>query len=258
MVFGGQHLDVPVDVAVEIELVIRVEGERGWVHLRHDLVSNEDKHFLATLPVLGPGDSVRLRYRMYPGEPLSNLNSRMFADLLGAEGPRLEFEKAELRFLPRSDDRLGSGIEVLEEVVERQVAPPQVQFTLAPAEATLASCASAHDSAGVLARDCSPGEVMLGPRFYAPLGSRLEVAYHLEGLKGVTHLFSAVGSQSPPLVLERSPVESLEEGDTLDLLLSLEVGAALNELVLALMIEESSPPGSSFRVLDTTVTMVLP
>jgi len=67
-----------------------------------------------------------------------------------------------------------------------------------------------------------------------------------------------VGSQGPPMVLAQSPVETLEEGETLDITLSFEVTAVLNEIVVGLALEEGSPKDSSFRVLDTSVTMVLP
>jgi len=258
MVFSGQHLDVPAGSVVEVEIALRVEGEGGWVHLRHDLVSSEDKHYLAALPVVGPGDSLRLRYRMHPGEPLSNLNCRMFADLLGGEGLRLEFEVAELRFLPRSDDDLGTGIEILEDRVESQVAPPPVRMTLEPSAAALAACATVGDGSGIVATECPSGEVSSGPRFYAPLGARLEIVHRLEGIQGTTRVFSAVSSQSPPFALAQSAVQSLEVGESLDITLSFEVTAALNELVVSLAIDESSPAGSSFRVRETTVTMMLP
>ena len=60
------------------------------------------------------------------------------------------------------------------------------------------------------------------------------------------------------MVLAQSSVQTLEEGQTRDVTLSLEVAAVLNELVVALALEEGSQESSSFRVLDTTVTMVLP
>jgi hypothetical protein len=60
------------------------------------------------------------------------------------------------------------------------------------------------------------------------------------------------------MVLAQSSVQTLEEGQTRDVTLSLEVAAVLNELVVALALEEGSQERSSFRVLDTTVTMVLP
>ena len=60
------------------------------------------------------------------------------------------------------------------------------------------------------------------------------------------------------MALAQSAVQSLEAGESLDITLSFEVTAALNELVVSLAIDESSPAGSSFRVRETTVTMVLP
>ena len=50
----------------------------------------------------------------------------------------------------------------------------------------------------------------------------------------------------------------MEEGQTLDVTVSVEVSAVLNELVVALALEEDSPEDASFRVLGTTVKMNLP
>jgi len=258
IVFSGQYLDVPTGSVVEVDLLLRVEGERGWIHLRHDLVSREDKHYLANLPVMGPGDSVRLRYRLHPGRSLSDLNCRLFADLLDGEGMRLEFEIAELRVLPGSGDDLGTGVEILEESVQRRVAPPKVRSLLKPSAATLAACAAATDGAGILATGCSPGEVLIGPGFYAPRGTRIEVVHRLEGLQGTVRLRSVVGSQSPSWILSEGPVRSLGEGESLELVLSLEVTAALNELAVSLVIDEGSTGSASFRVRETVVTMELP
>ena len=96
------------------------------------------------------------------------------------------------------------------------------------------------------------------PRFYAPLGARLEIVHRLEGIRGTSRVFSAVGSQGPPLVLGQSSVRALAAGQSLELTLSVEVTAVLNQLVVALGLEEGSPESSSFRLRDTTVTMELP
>ena len=109
-----------------------------------------------------------------------------------------------------------------------------------------------------MAQECPPGQVVVGPRFYAPLGARLEVVHRLEGIKGNSRLFSTVASEIPPIPLAQSAVQSLEEGETLDVTLSFEVTAVLDELVVGLAIEEGSVASFSFRVRDTLVTMVLP
>ena len=110
----------------------------------------------------------------------------------------------------------------------------------------------------ILAEHCPAGQVALGPRFYAPLGARLEIIHRVEGLEGASRLFSAVGSQGPPMVLAQSPVQTLEAGETMEIVLSLEVEAVLNELIVGLAVAEGSSPSTSFRLLDTTVTMILP
>ena len=257
-IFDGQYLDVPDAMLVEVEIEGEVVGERGWLHLRHDLVSREDKHYLARLPVMGPGDRFHLRYRLHPGGPLSGLICRASADLLDTDRLDLRFDVAELRVLPEEGESLGVGVEVLEESVERHVEPQPLHLAFDPASIARAPCATLTSGNQVLAEKCPGGQVLLGPRFYAPLGTRLEVVHRLEGLEGSSRVFSAVGSQGPPMVLARSPVQTLEAGETLEVVLSVEVEAVLNELVVGLAVEEGSPPTSSFRVLDTAVTMTLP
>jgi hypothetical protein len=170
----------------------------------------------------------------------------------------LRFDVAELRVLPEEGDSLGVGVEILEESVERRADPQPLHLTLETTDMVLAPCATLLDGDRVLADKCPGGQVLLGPRFYAPLGARLEVVHRLEGLEGSSRVLSVVGSQGPPLVLARSPVQTLEAGETLDVVLSVEVEAVLNELVVGLALEEGSPPTSSFRVLETVVTMALP
>jgi hypothetical protein len=257
-IFDGQYLDVPDSMVVEVEIEGEVIGQQGWLHVRHDLVSREDKHYLARLPVMGPGDRFRLRYRLHPGGPLSGLICRASADLLDTDRLDLELEVAELRILPEEAEALGVGVEVLEESVDRRAPPPPLHLRFEPSGLTLAPCAGLVAGSQVLATECPAGQVVVGPRFYAPLGTRLEVVHRLKGTKGTSRLFSAVGSQGPPMVLAQSSVQTLEEGQTRDVTLSLEVAAVLNELVVALALEEGSQERSSFRVLDTTVTMVLP
>lgn len=257
-IFDGQYLDVPDSMVVEVEIEGEVIGQQGWLHVRHDLVSREDKHYLARLPVMGPGDRFRLRYRLHPGGPLSGLICRASADLLDTDRLDLELEVAELRILPEEGEALGVGVEVLEESVDRRAPPPRLHLRFEPSGLTLAPCAVLVAGSQVLATECPAGQVVVGPRFYAPLGTRLEVVHRLKGTKGTSRLFSAVGSQGPPMVLAQSSVQTLEEGQTRDVTLSLEVTAVLNELVVALALEEGSQERSSFRVLDTTVTMVLP
>ena len=257
-IFDGQYLDVPDAMVVEVEIEGKVVGQQGWLHLRHDLVSREDKHYLARLPVMGPGDRFRLHYRLHPGGPLSGLICRGSADLLDTDRLDLELDVAELRIVPEEGETLGIGVEVLEESVDRRLDPQPLHLRSDPADAALAPCAVLDGGSNILANECPAGQLVVGPRFYAPLGARLEVVHRLEGLEGTSRLFSAVGSQAPPMVLAQSPVQILEEGETLDLVLSLEVVSVLNELVVGLALEEASPPGASFRVLDTTVTMILP
>ncbi len=257
-IFDGQYLDVPDSMVVEVEIEGEIVGEQGWLHLRHDLVSREDKHFLARLPVLGPGDRFRLRYRLHPSGPLSGLICRGSADLLDTDRLDLHLDVAELRILPEEGEALGVGVEVLEESVERRVEPQPLHLRSRPTGLVLAPCATLDDKNRVVAEACPAGQVTVGPRFYAPLGTQLEVVHRLEGVTGSSRLFSAVGSQGPPMVLAQSPVETLEEGETLDIVLSFEVTAVLNEIVVGLALEEGVPEDSSFRILDTSVTMMLP
>jgi hypothetical protein len=56
----------------------------------------------------------------------------------------------------------------------------------------------------------------------------------------------------------QSELQVLEEGEVMDLTLSLEVSAVLNELVVGLAVDEGSTTDSCFRLRDTSVTMVLP
>jgi hypothetical protein len=245
-------------MVVEVEIEGEVVGEQGWLHLRHDLVSREDKHFLARLPVLGPGDRFRLRYRLHPSGPLSGLICRGSADLLDTDRLDLRLDVAELRILPEEGEALGVGVEVLEESVERRVEPQPLHLRSGPNGLGLAPCATLDEKNRVVAEACPAGQVIVGPRFYAPLGTQLEVVHRLEGVAGSSRLFSAVGSQGPPMVLAQSPIETLEEGETLDIVLSFEVTAVLNQIVVGLALEEGLPEDSSFRVLDTSVTMMLP
>ena len=226
--------------------------------MRHDLVSREDKHYLARLPVMGPGDRFRLHYRLHPGGPLSGLICRASADLLDTNHPWFPLSKSSLKATAVGREILGVGVEVLEESVDRRLDPQPLHLRSDPAGAVLASCAVLEGGSGILANECPAGQVVVRPRFYAPLGARLEVVHRLVGLEGTSRLFSAVGSQGPPMVLAQGPVQTLEEGETLDIALSFEVAAVLNELVVGLALEEGSPPGASFRLLDTTITMVLP
>lgn len=257
-IFDGQYLDVPDSMVVEVEIEGEVVGERGWLHLRHDLVSREAKHYLARLPVMGPGDRFRLRYRLHPGGPLMGLICRGSADLLDTDRLDLRLDVAELEIRPEEGEALGVGVEVLEESVQRRLEPQPLHLLFEPARMALAPCATLEGGKQILAENCPSGQVALGPRFYAPLGARLEVVHRVEGLEGASRLFSAVGSQGPPMVLAQSPVRTLEAGETLDIVLSLEVAVVLNEVVVGLAVEEGTMPSSSFRVLESTVTMTLP
>ena len=257
-IFDGQYLDVPDSMVVEVEIEGEVVGQQGWLHLRHDLVSREDKHYLARLPVMGPGDRFRLRYRLHPGGPLSGLICRASADLFDTNRLDLRFDVAELRIVPEEGEALGVGVEVLEELVDRRAQPEPLRLHFEPAGLALAPCVGVVDGSLVLADECPAGQVVVGPRFYAPMGTRLEVTHRLRGTRGTSRLLSAVGSQGPPMVLAQSSVQTLEAEQTLDVALSLEVAVVLNELVVGLALAEGSPAGSSVQVLDTTVTMVLP
>ncbi len=257
-IFDGQYLDVPDSMVVEVEIEGEVVGESGWLHLRHDLVSREAKHYLARLPVMGPGDRFRLRYRLHPGGPLSGLICRGSADLLDTNRLDLRLDVAELKIRPEKGQALGVGVEVLEESVDRRLDPEPLHLPFEPTNLTLAPCSTVAVGNQILAEHCPAGQVALGPRFYAPLGARLEIIHRVEGLEAASRLFSAVGSQGPPMVLAQSPVQTLEAGETMEIVLSLEVEAVLNELIVGLAVAEGSSPSTSFRLLDTTVTMILP
>jgi len=105
LIFGGQFLTVPPGTRIEIELEVELSGKNGQVALSHDLVSRREGIMFGlrdiTMPPLGPGNSISLRYSLDGPQELRDLECRLFVERLwGSEQMKLKIRKAEMKFVP--------------------------------------------------------------------------------------------------------------------------------------------------------------
>ncbi|HVS02585.1 MAG TPA: sulfatase-like hydrolase/transferase [Thermoanaerobaculia bacterium] len=262
LLFGGQHLALPAGAAAEVDLEVEVLGDSGWVHLRHDLIDQGERLYGVRLPVLAPGDRVRLRYTVQAGRALRDVEVRASVDRLAGRGLALHFRRAGLRIEPAGAPRMpttSSGeprVEVLEERVERHAPPPTLRFGLdAVAAADRHSCLElAADRS--LSGDCPPGLLLSGPRLYAPYGSRLRATLRAQGVGSGT-LRLLAGSAAQGIVLVEGEPLRLLAGQTASLRLEGAIEAGLNEVQLAV---EWQPQGSAAKVAlrDLALEVELP
>jgi hypothetical protein len=254
ILFSGQDITVPAGTMVEVELEVTVEGDSGWVHLRHDLTSAAGRVQLPHLPVLAPGDGVHLRYRVTAGGELRELESRASVDRLSGSGLALRFERAVLRLLPavqQAPPGAAPTAEILDWTVQRRLAPPPVRYDLAavsPGERHGCLAASGDGLAG----RCPGGVVLSGPRFAAPHGTEVRATVAASGGPGRLRLI--LGSDAAGIVLLQSPVVEVVAGQQVSARLEGTVAAMLNEVQLAVLWEPAG--GSAELELDNLVVAV--
>ena len=234
LLLGGQYLDAAAGSTVEVVLEGVVGPGAGWVHVRHDLVSEGAKHYLAELPVLASGDRFRLVYQVGIERSVRRLAARSYADLLAGGPLAVTLTSGELTI--REGGAAPGVPEVVEATIERAVAPEPQPWSLSVTEAETPPCVRSVAD-GWRATQCTSGELLYGPRRYLPRGSRLEVVHRVRALSGPVRLVSMVGSEQPSLVLARSEVVELEAGSTGEVRLELEMEAVLNEVVVGLFSE---------------------
>ena len=223
LLFGEQHMDLPPG-SLEVELAVRVTGEAGLVHVRHDVVDEQGPRFVSHLPVLAPGDRFRLLYRVDSAEPWRNLSIRASADRLAGTGLGLVIEVAEARFeppLPGEEPPGPPGVRILDETVERAESGHFATRDLA-SWTDLPECLRREGDR--LVGEC-PESILAGAAFPAPHGSRVELVIRVRGHGSASAL---LGSPEAGILLAESPAIRLSPAESRLLVLETRVRAVLN------------------------------
>lgn len=245
LLFAGQYFDLPARLSMVVELEGTVEGVEGsgdaaWLHLRHDLVSNEMQEPPVAFPALAPGDSFTLRYRLLPPEDLHALSVRAAASRVGAEPVALRLDRAVLRFEERPENAPDGPVEILRWEVDRRREPPTLRERWNPSSVEAAACAEALPEGGWRMEGCEAGEILAGPRRYVASGSRLAARWRIRVEEGRVSVRAVAGSRRPPIAFAQSRPLELTAGESRDLLLRTTVEPTLNHVLLALFVADVS------------------
>lgn len=283
LLFAGQYFDLPAGVALVVDLAGTVEGgetaegdEGSWVHLRHDLRSDEMQESPVRFPVLAPGDSFDLRYRLLPPEDLHALSVRAVASRVAGGPVTLRLDRAVLRFEEKPADAPDGPVEILRWEVDRRREPPTLRErwthlkAQAPAEETpekavqetvetveTADCVEALPRGGWRMEGCETGEILTGPRRYVASGSRLVARWRVRVETGSVAVRAVAGSRRPPIAFARTRPLELTAGTSRDLVLRTAVEPTLNHVVLALFLADASPD-ARWVVEEAEVAIVPP
>lgn len=109
-IFGGQFVTIPAHSRADVDIVVTVRGDSGWVDITHNYLVDR-KPELALSNRVKVGETLKLRYTIETESPNDDVECRFW--VMGTSGRNLEldFETAQMRIAPVEPGTVAPGIE---------------------------------------------------------------------------------------------------------------------------------------------------
>lgn len=238
LLFMGQSIHVPAGTAVDFDLDLEAVGSDGWLHLRTDLLRRDrtprEAFWVSELPVVAPGDRIRVSLRLVAEDPIDGLEARGHVNVLSPGDVALRVHRAELNAEP-APEGAAPGLRVREIRVDRAAEPPPLRVGLDALRELPDGLERRADGAVVTTlraddrgRTAPPHDVV-GPQLYVPRGSRVRLEATVESLDAASDVRLAFASPRHGIVLGRTEPRRVAPGAPADLELELPLEATLNE-----------------------------
>ncbi len=245
LLFMGQSIHVPAGTAVDFDLDLEAVGTEGWLHLRTDLRRRDrtppEALWVSELPVLAPGDRIRVALRLVAQEPIDGLEARGQVNVVFPGDVALRVHRAALTAVP-APEGAEPGIRVREIRADRATEPPPLRVGLEAfrelpdglerrADGAVVTTLQADDRG----RNAPPHDVV-GPQLYVPRGSRVRLEATVEALDGASDVRLAFASPRHGIVLGRTEPHRVAPGAPVELELEMPLEATLGEVGAVLFV----------------------
>jgi len=279
--FMGQSIAIPAHTALDFDLDLEIEGTSGWAHLRTDLVHQVPEQraggsgprakpsrtaplWVSELPVVAPGDRIRISLHLVTAEPLTGFDARGYFNVLIPGDLSVRVRRAEISAAP-APEGTKPGVQVRKLEVDRSQTPPTLRAGMADqvAAGTLSDelTPTADGSFEAVVAPTTEGpEDLVGPQIYVPRGSRVHLEATVEAVSGgesgagagpaaTASARLALASPRYGIVLGQTAPRPLSPGQPIHLTLDLPLQATLNEVGPVLFVQTDRQVRLSIRSL---------